>query len=44
VCKNRNMGDLSDSERGQVVGESLTGASVTKPAFHIIRCIESDSF
>jgi transposase len=28
--KNRKMGDLSDSERGQTVGASLVGASVTK--------------
>jgi uncharacterized protein YijF (DUF1287 family) len=26
------MGDLSDFERGQTVGERLAGASVTKPA------------
>jgi hypothetical protein len=37
------MGDLSDFERGQNVGEHLAGASVTKTC-HIIRYIESDGF
>jgi hypothetical protein len=30
MSKNRKMGDLSNIERGQIVGARLTGASVTK--------------
>jgi hypothetical protein len=37
------MGDLSDLESEQIVGERLAGASVDKNC-HIIRCIESTSF
>jgi hypothetical protein len=37
------MRDLSDFERGHIVGLRLAGASVIK-TYHIIRCIEIDSF
>jgi hypothetical protein len=36
------MGDLSDSERLQIVGARLAGASVAKTAT-LLGCIESDS-
>jgi hypothetical protein len=32
VGKNRKMGDLSDFERGQIIGARLAGAYVTKTA------------
>jgi hypothetical protein len=37
------MGDLSDFERGQILGVSFS-LSICDKTCHIIRCIESDSF
>jgi hypothetical protein len=34
VLNNRKMGDLSDCERGQIVGAHLAEASVTKLPHH----------
>jgi hypothetical protein len=44
MSKNQKMGELSDFERGQIIGVHLVGVSVTKTASHIVRYIESDSF
>jgi predicted transcriptional regulator len=32
MCKNRKIGDLSDLERGQIIGVRSAGACVIKPA------------